>query len=42
MTFIQWRTLDKSPYTRYQKNTAMFNWSPTLHDHISFIDDADM
>ena len=26
--YVQWRTLDESLYTRYQKNTAMFNWSP--------------
>ena len=29
-THVQWRTLDKSLYTRYQINTAMFNWSPCI------------
>ena len=27
-TRVQKHTLDKSLFTRYQKNTAMFNWSP--------------
>ena len=27
-TRVQWRTMDKSPNTRYQKNTAMLNRSP--------------
>ena len=27
-TRLQWHTLDKTRYTRYQKNTAMYNWPP--------------
>ena len=29
-TCEQWCKLDKSVYTRYQKNTAMFIWSPCI------------
>ena len=29
-TRVQKRTLDKSIFTCYQKNTAMFNWSPCM------------
>ena len=28
---VQLRTLDKSHFSRYQKSTAMFNWSPCTY-----------
>ena len=28
--YVQWRILNKSLFTRYQKNTAMFSWSPCM------------
>ena len=34
---VHW-TLDKSLFTKYQKNTAMFNWSPCIKIRIITID----
>ena len=27
---VQWRTLDKSRFTGYQKHAAKYNWSPCI------------
>ena len=32
---VQWRTPDNSLYTRYHKNTDMFNWSPCSMKSVS-------
>ena len=36
-TRVQKRTLDKSFFTRYQKNMAMFNWSPCMFPRFTVI-----
>ena len=30
-SLVQWHTLEKTLYKWYQKNTAMFNWSPCMN-----------
>ena len=34
LSSVEWRTLDKSLYTSYQKNTVMLNWSPCMHRRV--------